>query len=472
MRSINVEPTIRVGILAATTITFELKGDFLLNSEIVQSGSYSVSVEEKGKFPSEYVPKSLGSTFILKDVTIGIGFHWEKDEDQEFKGGLTLQVEGDKIRAINTVPIESYLESVISSEMSAMNDPNLLNAHAIVSRSWLLAQILHKAKLSMTSDCFASANASSRNDGTGHVDSPSVASSRNDGTGHVDSPSVASATNDGTVKEIVKWYDREDHNTFDVCADDHCQRYQGITKVISSNAQKAIVATRGQVLMFDDEICDARFSKCCGGITEDFENVWQPVKVPYLVAVRDVEPKMFPRKVHFENESFITTLPEAFCNTSDPGILEQVLIDFDRTTTNFYRWSVEYSQHELSALLLKKSGFDFGDIVDLIPIERGNSGRIIRLQIVGTKCKITVGKELEIRKWLSESHLYSSAFVVEKIIEDDNQLPDRFIIRGAGWGHGVGMCQIGAAVMSREGKTPTQILEHYYKGARIERIYL
>jgi len=455
MTRFNCEPVIRVGIVAAAKVEFELKGNFLLNSEIVPSGRYSLSFDQLGEMPQVYVPQSFSSTFIIEKVPIGIGFHWEQQENQEFEGGLTLQSDGDKIQVVNTVSLESYLKSVISSEMSAMNDQNLLNAHAIVSRSWLLAQIQHKGKWSMNADCFASANASALNELIYSVVSPSVALARND----------------GSVDEIVKWYDREDHDTFDVCADDHCQRYQGITKVISSNAQKAIDATRGQVLMFGDEICDARFSKCCGGISEDFENVWQPVKVPYLVAVRDIEPKMFPRNVHFENEAFITTSPEAFCNTSDPEILEQLLIDFDRTTTNFYRWTVEYSQQELSALILKKSGIDLGDIVDLIPIERGNSGRISRLQIVGTKQKITVGKELEIRKWLSESHLYSSAFVVEKMVENENQLPFRFIIHGAGWGHGVGMCQIGAAVMSRQGNTPSQILEHYYKGAHTERIY-
>jgi stage II sporulation protein D len=440
------EPVIRVGIMTAHIIEFELKGSFSLKNEAVAPGNYMVIINNTVNFPLTYQSLTADSTFILKNVTIGIGFHWEKQEDQEFEGGLTLQVEDDKIRAINSVPLESYLKSVISSEMSAMNDLNLLNAHAIVSRSWLLAQIQNRSKNRTTTDCRASAGAPSRND--------------------------------VNMNEIMKWYDREDHDNFDVCADDHCQRYQGITKVISENAQKAIEATRGQVLMYENEICDARFSKCCGGISEDFENVWQPVKVPYLVAVRDIKPKPDSpdsnrglKPVRFEDETFITSLPEAFCYTSDPDVLSQVLIDFDRATTNFYRWTVQYSQQELSELITRKSGIDFGEIIDLISMERGNSGRIIRLKIIGTKRELIVGKELEIRKWLSESHLYSSAFVVEKLFSEGVEIPSQFILRGAGWGHGVGMCQIGAAVMSRKGYTPNQILEHYFSGATIKSIY-
>ncbi len=425
------EPIIRVGILAAPSIHFELKGNFLLNnSEIVVAGSYEISSEEIVKQIRTYKPLDTTSTFILKKVTIGIGFHWEQQEDQEFEGGLTLQYENGLVRAVNEVPLESYLKSVISSEMSAMNDQNLLNAHAIVSRSWLLAQIQNKLK-----------------------------------------PKMPSFTQ--TENEITKWYDREDHAEFDVCADDHCQRYQGITKVISDNAQRAIGATCGQVLMYDGEICDARFSKCCGGVSEDFENVWQPVHVPYLVAVRDsLKSNLDANLSKVLNFGQVEVhLEDSFCNTSDPEILSQVLIDFDRATTNFFRWTVEYPQRELSTLIKKKSGIDFGDILHMIPLERGRSGRIIRLKIIGTKCELVVGKELEIRKWLSESHLYSSAFDVEKKISDNTNVPKQFILHGAGWGHGVGMCQIGAAVMSQKGFSATQILEHYFIDAHIERIY-
>jgi stage II sporulation protein D len=451
------EPIINVGILATTTIQFELKGFFLLNAETIPSGNYSATIDGRGiksnlalskvTTPNrlEFIPQSSSSTFILKNVTIGIGFHWEKQEEQEFEGGLTLQVEGDKIRAVNTVPLESYLKSVISSEMSAMNDLNLLNAHAIVSRSWLLAQISKKGF-------------------------PKQYSS--------DDKEQISNNSDRTEKscdcnKLIKWYDREDHDTFDVCADDHCQRYQGITKVISENAQIAIEATRGKVLMFDAEICDARFSKCCGGKSEDFENVWQPVKVPYLVAIRDIDNSSseISNIKEVDKEVFITTSPESFCNTTDPEVLSQVLIDFDRATSNFYRWIIEYEQRTISSLIAKKSGIEFGEIIDLIPLDRGNSGRIIRLKIVGTKNEIIVGKELEIRKWLSESHLYSSAFVVEKEFESNSKLPSKFILRGAGWGHGVGMCQIGAAMMSQKGHSSNEILKHYFKGAEVKKIY-
>jgi stage II sporulation protein D len=432
------EPVIRVGILTAPTIEFELKGNFMLNHETVAPGNYTITVNDIEDFPLAYQASTSASTFILKNVTIGIGFHWEQKENQEFEGGLTFQFEDGKVRAVNEIPLESYLKSVISSEMSAMNDGNLLNAHAIVSRSWLLAQVQNRSESRTAADCHASSN--------------------------------VTAHNNGTSNEIIHWYDREDHDTFDVCADDHCQRYQGITKVISDNARRAIEATRGQVLMYNGKICDARFSKCCGGITEDFENVWQPVKVQYLVAVKDFNTDRVDNPVGVTDDYF-TTSPEAFCNTSDPEVLRQVLIDFDRSTTNFYRWTVEYTRQEISGLLAKKSGTDFGEIVDMVPLERGNSGRIIRLKIIGTKRTIIVGKELEIRKWLSESHLYSSAFMVEKVMDAGSSIPSKFILHGAGWGHGVGMCQIGAAVMSREGFTSAEILKHYFKGTKIEKIY-
>jgi stage II sporulation protein D len=428
-QTLKTEPVILVGILAEDAIHFELKGDFSFQLEKIPPGEYSVTSDDL-ETERTYFPLTQDSIFALKGVTIGIGFHWEQKEDQEFEGSLILRREDNKARAINAVPLESYLKSVISSEMSAMNDANLLNAHAIVSRSWLLAQIQNKTKPKQNSSFLSE-------------------------------------------QETIKWYDREDHTTFDVCADDHCQRYQGITKVISKNAQQAIEATRGMVLTYNNEICDARFSKCCGGISEDFENVWQPEKVPYLVAVRDTQTSaadsLAIASVNFQD--FITTTPMAFCNTTDQHILSQVLIDFDRTTTNFYRWCITYRKEELAALLHKKSGIDFGEIIDLIPLSRGKSGRIIRLKIMGTKCERVVGKELEIRKWLSDSHLYSSAFVVEKNMHPGSKVPESFTLRGAGWGHGVGMCQIGAAVMSKLGYTATEIVEHYYRGSKVEKLY-
>lgn len=438
---LNQEPIIHVGILASESIHFQLKGDFKLNRQEIPGGDYTSTLEENlisvGNIRQSQIilnPITKSSTFILKKVKIGIGFHWEQEEDQEFQGSLRLQAENGKIRAVNVIGLENYLQSVISSEMSAMNDLNLLKAHAIVSRSWLLAQIQNSKNNEI--DCFDFSEEKSRND--------------------------------SALIEVVKWYDREDHDTFDVCADDHCQRYQGITKAVSHNAHQAVTETHGQVLMYNEEICDARFSKCCGGITEKFGNVWQPLEVPYLTSVVDsFNAPMLPSDL----EEFIESSPQAFCNTNDAAILSQVLIDYDQKTTDFFRWEKTYTQKELSALLEKKSGIHFGHILDLVPLQRGPSGRIIRLKIIGEEQQLIVGKELEIRKWLAESHLYSSAFVVEKLFESDQVIPSGFILRGAGWGHGVGMCQIGAAVMSHQGYNSTDILSHYFQSATLNKIY-
>ena len=440
---LNQEPVINVGILASEIIWFELKGEFKWNETIIPKGIYKASSEGSlvcTQFAQqsriELEPAHNESTFILKKVKIGIGFHWEQEEDQEFQGKLILQSEEKKIRAINAIGLENYLQSVISSEMSSMNDLNLLKAHAVVSRSWLLAQIESSAK--KETDCHASA--------------------------------MASARNDSEIKEVVKWYDREEHKTFDVCADDHCQRYQGITKVISGDAKQAVDETRGIVLIYSNEICDARFSKCCGGITEDFENVWQPVKIPYLTSIIDnSNPESLLRPASIEN--FISSSPEAFCNTNNLEILSQVLVDFDQKTTDFFRWTKTYNQNELSELIELKSGIHFGKIVDLIPLERGYSGRIINLKIMGTEQTVVVGKELEIRKWLSKSHLYSSAFIVEKEFGANSEIPSKFTLKGAGWGHGVGMCQIGAAAMSQKGYNFEEILVHYFKSANLNKYY-
>ena len=190
--------------------------------------------------------------------------------------------------------------------------------------------------------------------------------------------------------QFIKWYDREAHTHFDVCADDHCQRYQGVSRKVTPQVHEAIRATRGIVLSYEGEVCDARFSKCCGGKTELYESCWDDTPHPYLSVVDD-----------------------PFCNTDDPKILSEVLNHYDQST-DFYRWTVQYTQAELSELVRRRGGLDYGDIVDLIPIERGPSGRIVRLQIVGTKATRIIGKELEIRRTLSETHLYSSAFEVEK----------------------------------------------------------
>ena len=376
------------------------------------------------------------ASFELNDVTIGIHFHWERKEDQQFKGSLKIIIENEKLTAINILPLEDYLVSVISSEMNATSSLELLKAHAITSRSWLLAQI-EKGKVLRDS-----ANASQ------------------------------SLTE--TPEELIRWYDREDHLNFDVCADDHCQRYQGITRQSTPLVEQAINETRGMLLMEEDIICDARYSKSCGGMTETFENVWEPEVHPYLQCIVDNPslPDGFDVDLTDEMaaEKWIRNTPDAFCNTNDKEVLSQVLNDYDQETKDFYRWTLTYQQADLAELIARKSGKDFGAIVDLIPVERGKSGRLTKLQIVGLKLTLIIGKELEIRKTLSESHLYSSAFVIDKqnIVND---IPGEFILTGAGWGHGVGLCQIGAAMMGAKGYQYNEILMHYFHGASIEKKY-
>ena len=388
--------------------------------------------------------------FELLDVTIGINFHWERKEDQRFLGALKFIVEDNKLTGINVINVEDYLTSVISSEMSATASLELLKAHAVISRSWLLAQMQKNKELTDTKTDYSAFTL--------------------------------------TEEELIRWYDREDHTRFDVCADDHCQRYQGITRASTEIVKQAIAATRGQVLTSGGKICDARFSKCCGGAFEEFQYCWEDVKYPYLAKQRDSQgasPITAQQVVNSqlstvncpdltqeaEAERWIRTSPDAFCNTTDKKVLSQVLNNYDQETTDFYRWKVEYTQDELSALILKRSGIDYGQIIDLIPIARGTSGRLWKLKIVGTKRTLTIGKELEIRRTLSPSHLYSSAFVVDKENISPEGIPERFVLTGAGWGHGVGLCQIGAAVMGEQGYKYDAILLHYYIGAEITKLY-
>jgi len=442
----NKQPEILVGIMAEPTIRFELNGEYHLPANLggtrfsvrILHEELELTDENGGKITApEFIFKAVSndSSFLLNDVTIGIDFHWEQKQDQQFRGNLKFVVEGEKVRAINVVPLEEYLRSVISSEMSATSSPELLKAHAVISRSWLMAQILKSLKLAEDREPYE--------------------------------------TNIETNGERVRWYDREDHQLFDVCADDHCQRYQGITKIISDKASAAIEATFGEFLSYEDEICDARFSKCCGGVSENFENVWEPVHHAYLSKVADSE-KAPTSETDLRNESdaehWIRTSPEAFCNTSDKQVLSQVLPDFDQKTQDFYRWKITFSQEELSTLIHRKTGIDFGQIVSLTPLSRGYSGRIIRLKITGTQRTMIIGKELEIRRALSPSHLYSSAFVVDHL-EPADGIPQQFRLTGAGWGHGVGLCQIGAAVMGEKGYNYKQILEHYFHGAELVRLY-
>lgn len=398
-------PVLRVGIMSAKEVNYSLHGDYIREGDT-------------------FFPSSPDCWFELDDVTIGVDFHWERKECQRFHGALQL-MKGDDgmVTAVNIISVEEYLMSVISSEMSAEASPALLRAHAVISRSWVLAQLGAK-KLPSSNTC-----------------------------------TVSDA-------ETVKWYDHDDHVGFDVCADDHCQRYQGITRVTRSEARDAVMETRGEVMIAGGRLCDTRFSKCCGGAFEEFENCWEPVRHSYLVGARDLLPAGSLPDLRIEAAAcdWIMSRPDAFCSRATPGILRQVLNDYDRATTDFYRWKVDYSVEELSAIVRERSGIDFGDIVELRPLARGTSGRIYRLEIVGTKHTHIVGKELEIRRWLSRSHLYSSAFVP---IRTDVG----FTLYGAGWGHGVGLCQIGAAVMGAEGYDYREILLHYFKDAEIKKLY-
>lgn len=441
------EPIIHVGIMSASVIHFVLNGEFVDRFGARISGNQTVFLENnricfRGNYIDEllFEPINQEASFDLIDVVIGINFHWERKENQRFTGSLKFIVEQGLVTAINRIGMEDYLKSVISSEMSATASEELLKAHAVISRSWLLCP-MHK-----------SANPENNEQSTKHSESHS----------------------EQTTLNHIKWYERDAHAHFDVCADDHCQRYQGITRASTQAVIDVIEATRGEVLMYDGTICDARYSKSCGGVSETFENCWAPEHFPYLSKVVDnpTLPSEFELDLTVEAnaEKWIRESPDAFCNTTDKAILGQVLNNYDQETTDFYRWKVAFTQNEIAALVARKSGLDVGQIIDLIPVQRGESGRLIQLKIVGSKQTVIVGKELEIRKWFSNSHLYSSAFVIDKGTVE-NGVPQNFYFSGAGWGHGVGLCQIGAAVMGASGYTYHQILQHYFTCASLERIY-
>lgn len=442
MTSYNLpEPDVRVGIVSAESIRFSLNGDYVAKGEVI-TGAQEVAFSEGGILWNGNIYRELtfspcgeGVSFSLEDVTIGVSFHWERKETQTFQGTLKLMVEADKICAINCLPVEDYLVSVISSEMKATSSLEFLKAHAVISRSWLLSQIERRRRQGGDNNGFFS-----------------------------------------FIKkedEIIRWYDRDDHTIFDVCADDHCQRYQGVTKANNVHVEEAVKETRGQILMSGKDICDARFSKCCGGVTEEFQYCWEDKPQPYLVALRDGADTL-PTVPNLMNEEeadrWIRTVPEAYCNTHDENILSQVLNDYDQETADFYRWRVEYTQEQIAGLISDNLKLDLGEIKELVPVARGKSGRIWKLRIEGTKGSFTIGKELEIRRALSKTHLYSSAFVVDRL-DITAGVPRRFVLTGAGWGHGVGLCQIGAAVMGENGCKYDQILMHYYRGAEIRKIY-
>jgi stage II sporulation protein D len=373
------------------------------------------------------------STFTLRDVTIGVRFHWERKEEQTFPGDLVILAAGEgKLTAINELPIEEYLASVVQSEMSGEAPFEFLKAHAIASRSWLVAMIRREGRAS------------------GEERSPER-TIRREG-------------------EIVRWYDREDHDRFDVCADDHCQRYQGITRLAAGRAAEAVRLTRGVFLIRDSEICDARYHKACGGMTEDYATCWEEKAVSYLSHVSDAAQPFAPVRTEADAERWILSSPDVYCRTKDPDLLKKILPSLDRETADFFRWQVSYTREELEGILRAKSGIDFGVLRNIAPLERGPSGRIRRLRIEGSKAAVIVGKELEIRRWLSPSHLMSSAFIVTAV-RDPSGVPARFTLYGAGWGHGVGLCQIGAAVMAEKGFNAEQILRHYFGGAALVKRY-
>ena len=404
----STEPTITVGILSAPEVRFRLDTPYCIEGVSVEGEQTAIAQPNgilwQGKIykkislsPTHYQGEGV---FHLYGVTIGKQFHWERQQIQVFTGTLHLVLQNNQIVVINELPLEDYLISVISSEMKSTCSLEFLKASAVISRSWLLAQL--RQKKDKAPSCIR------------------------------------------TDEELIRWWDREDHDLFDVCADDHCQRYQGITQASNPNVRQAVNETRGQVLVGDGEICDARFGKCCGGQTNEFQYCWQNIR-----------------------KSYLTTVTDPFCNTSDKEVLSQVLNDYDLETHNFYRWEVRFSQQQLRQLIERNLGMKFGHILRLEPLEAGPAGHISRLRIVGTERTYIIGKELLIRKTLSTSHLLSSAFTVSLEDIQDN-VPQTIVLNGKGWGHGVGMCQIGAAVMGHQGYTYRQILSHYYPGAVIE----
>lgn len=437
----NKEPVIAVGLVEnASAATIHFLDDYSHETGTAfPAGTYRFSAEEDGiivsgndspPFETITLSGATASTFRL-EVTIGIDFHWQQQKEHTFSGSIKLLFTGkNRFTIINLVPLETYILSVSCSEMSATSPGEFLKAHSIISRSWLLAQLAAKA-----------------------------------------SPIPAEPMRQSDT-EINRWYDRETHTDFDVCADDHCQRYQGTDLITSGYVSEAVEATRGEVLMFNRTPCDARFSKCCGGVTEDFRLAWGETYHPYLIPFSDNEARSLPKPPLSDETAarlFITGTPDAYCNCTDTSLLSSILNDYDQATHDFYRWQVRLTPDEIADLLQRKYSLDLGRITALKPVERGLSGRLKKLRITGNTRSVVIGKELEIRRALSSSHLYSSAFVIDT--EGPTERPDTFILKGAGWGHGVGLCQIGAAVMAINGKDYRKILTHYYPGSFLEKIY-
>ena len=438
---LSYEPEIKVALLQNyKEARLNLKGSFILSGEQTISGDIIVIVRQRGLVLCDPAGLEIVSgkairlsaqnkaIFTVSDVKIGIDFHWQRSQEQSFNGNIFLAVASDSsFNLISEIKLEDYLESVISSEMSAEAPFEFLKAQAVVARSWLVA-MLEKKKT-------ARSNTSSK-----------------------------------TENEIIVWQDVNDHAGFDVCADDHCQRYQGVTRIISDNVREAIAATRGMFLVSGQEICDARYYKACGGQTDIFPTAWEDKSPDYLKSITDSMQQHPPIESEAEAEDWLSGRPQAYCDTTDKDLLGKILPAFDQETLAFYRWKIIYSRQELEEIIRKKSGIDFGTLQNLIPLERGPSGRIFKLRIEGSNRTVVVGKELEIRRWLSQSHLLSSAFIVLKTKEVDGSVKS-FTFTGGGWGHGVGMCQIGAAVMAAKGFKAEQILAHYFQGANLKKLY-
>ena len=447
MNTLIKPPVVKVGILSDEKIEFGLYGNYsaygfnqtfngVINAEL-KDGKIICRFEQKTVEVSDEIQFDPSNEkidyFLFNEIKIGQSFHWEYKEKERFRGSLLLKKWEGKIVVINLINIENYLRSVISSEMSDKSTLQALKAHAVVSRSWILSH--------MTTEEFK------KNKIENELEKDT---------------------------EHITWTKRQEHTLYDVCATDHCQRYHGITKLSTGMALRAINETKGLVLTYKNKICDTRYSKCCGGISESFENVWEPKKIEYLSSIIDYKFEPENYSMDFSNEEcsrkWISNSPPAFCNTNDKTILSNILVKYDQQTNDFYRWEVKYNQQTLAKIIKDKTVIDFGEIIDLIPGERGDSSRLITLKIVGTKKTLIVGKELEIRRILSKTHLYSSAIVIEK--QDVKEgVPQKFIIKGAGWGHGVGLCQIGAAVMSAEGYKFDEILSHYFSKATLKKIY-
>ena len=445
------QPIVAVGLmLTERDVAVTLSDEFMLDRMLLPAGNYGIRATSDGVqlLREDTIPITEqtaftfqpvnNARFTIHDITIGLDFHWQRQEDQQFNGALRIERDQDgKLLVINDINVEDYLTSVIASEMSATAHPELLKAHAIISRSWLLAQLPQ----------WRTTRVQQRPPGW---------------------------QGPASIKELINWYDRDNHQRFDICADDHCQRYQGIAKATSENVYGALRATAGVVLMHGDELCDARFSKSCGGFTELFSAAWQDADVPYLQAFYDGETFLTEFALPLDDEAnatrWIRGEPAAFCCPDDGTILQRILPSFDQETEDFYRWRVTFTQDELQALLKQKLNLELGAIRALEPVQRGASGRLTKLRIVGERATVSIGKELEIRRALSPSHLYSSAFVVEAN-DLKNGIPSSFTLIGAGWGHGVGLCQIGAALMAERGYSYEQILRHYYRGATLARLY-